>query len=121
MEFVATPVTVDDFFASRHLETWILFGIWSIVWTCVLNYPPGSKEIVVSLRLNFLHGLISTIVAILALLNYIPYNYASTATISYFFVDFINMLLNDFIFRVACYQPPMARRVEYFHHFISFM
>lgn len=98
------------------METWTAFVLWSLFWALILVYPPGSKEIITSLRLNFLHGFLSSLVAITCLLGFLPENVTSTATISYFIVDFINILLNDFYFHAKCYQPPNARRIEYFHH-----
>jgi hypothetical protein len=65
-----------------------------------------------------MHGLLSSIVAILALYEYIPENAASMATISYFIVDFINIMLNDFVFHAKSYQTPGARKVEYCHHIL---
>ena len=37
-------------------------------------------------------------------------------TLSYFVVDFINILLNDYYWKVPSYQNPQNRRVEYGHH-----
>jgi hypothetical protein len=94
----------------------VAFIRWTIVWTAVLVLPPGSKEIFTAYRLNFLHGLISAIVALLALYGYVDDSVASTATISYFIVDFVNMLINDFHFKVASYHTPTGRKIEYVHH-----
>ena len=98
----------------------ILLLSWSVVWAVTLLLPPGSKEIETAYRINFLHGVISSVVAGLAIMNYVDYNVATTATISYFFVDFAYVLLNDFYFRVKSYQSPDARRVEYLHHILCF-
>lgn len=86
----------------------------------MITIPPGTKEIQTSYRLNFLHGLISSIIAVAALYDYVPESFASMTTISYFFVDFVNIMFNDFYFKVKSYQPPSARRVEYAHHILCF-
>lgn len=96
------------------------FILWSLVWTVVITLPPGTKEIQTSYRLNFLHGLISSIAAILALYDLIPESLASMTTISYFFVDFVNIMFNDFYFKVKSYQAPSARKIEYLHHILCF-
>jgi hypothetical protein len=49
-----------------------------------------------------------------------PVNASTMCTISYFFVDFVNNLLNDFVFKVPSYQNPQSRRVEYAHHVFCF-
>ena len=93
---------------------------WACVWILTLILPPGSRQIQTAYRINFLHGVISSIAAALAIFNVIEYHYATTATISYFFVDFINISLNDYYFKVPTYQSPAARKVEYVHHILCF-
>lgn len=97
------------------------FLAWSLLWVVVLNIPPGSKEIATAYRLNFLHGLLSSLVAVASILGYIPEVMATPCTMSYFLVDFTNIILNDFIFKVPSYQSPGARKVEYFHHILCFV
>lgn len=92
------------------------FVLWSILWVIALVIPPGSKAIATAYRFNIIHGVISTIGAGLCLLEILPEKFTSTITISYFIVDFVNNLLNDFVFKAKSYQPPAQRRVEYFHH-----
>ena len=89
---------------------------WSSVWILILVLPPGSKAIATAYRLNFLHGLVSTILALLCMRGVISESVTTTATITYFIVDFINIMINDFIFKAQSYQKPSARKVEYFHH-----
>jgi hypothetical protein len=84
----------------------------------VLLIPPGSKEILSSYRLNFLHGVMSSSLAILAINNLVSESFASMTTISYFTVDFINMIFNDFFFKVKSYQTNNARKIEYAHHIL---
>ena len=92
------------------------FVCWSVLWIILLIVPPGSTAINTAYRLNFIHGVISSIVAYLALEDLLPSSLATMCTISYFIIDFINILLNDFIFKVPSYQNPQNRKVEYFHH-----
>ena len=98
----------------------VLLAGWSAVWIITILLPPGSKEIETAYRINFLNGVVSSIAAGLAIWGYIDDNVATTATISYFFVDFVNILLNDHYFKVKSYQSPTARKVEYFHHILCF-
>ena len=94
------------------------FLFWSAVWIVVLNIPPGSTEIISAYRLNFLHGLISSVVAIMCMNELLDENFTAMASIAYFSVDFVNIILNDFLWKVKSYQTPSARKVEYFHHLL---
>jgi hypothetical protein len=96
------------------------YAFWSFVWVVLLVLPPGSRAINTAFRLNFVHGVISTAVALLCMSGYISESVTTTATITYFVVDFVNILINDFIFKVPSYQKPTARKVEYFHHCFCF-
>lgn len=97
-------------------EAWKYFFGWSLLWIILLILPPGSTAINTAYRLNFIHGVLSSIFAYIALEEIIPASAATMCTISYFVIDFLNILLNDFIFKVPSYQNPQNRRVEYFHH-----
>jgi hypothetical protein len=89
---------------------------FSALWVLLLVLPPGSTEIVTSYRLNFSAGLIGTLVSIAFLYGYVPEQFATMSTISYFTVDLLNIILNDFVFKAKSYQTPANRRMEYFHH-----
>jgi hypothetical protein len=101
-------------------ERYLYFALWSLLWIITLNIPPGSTQIATSYRLNFLHGLLSSIAAILCLLGYISEAMTTVSTLSYFLVDFINIFLNDFVWKVSSYHNPVNRRIEYFHHMFCF-
>ena len=104
-------------FLSVDPDTARYFTAWSALWIVCLVLPPGSKSIDTSYRLNFIHGVLSILFASLALLDYLPSdNMATTCTLSYFTIDFVNILLNDFYFQVPSYQNPQNRKVEYAHH-----
>lgn len=92
------------------------FFYWSILWIILLILPPGSTAISTAYRFNFIHGVLSSILAYYALEGIIPASLATMCTISYFVIDFCNNLLNDFVFKVPSYQSPQNRKVEYFHH-----
>lgn len=92
------------------------FVFWSFLWIILLVLPPGSTAIFTLYRLNFVHGILCTIFALLALYEYIPDRMATSCTLSYFIIDFINILLNDWVFNVKGYQNPANRKMEYFHH-----
>ena len=92
-------------------------SVWLVVWVAVLVFSPeGPRAIATAYRINFCHGVLSTLVAALCVAGYIPDSFAVPCSLSYFIVDLINMLLNDFYFKVASYQGPTARKAEYFHH-----
>lgn len=97
------------------------FLLWSIVWATILCFPPGSTEIIASYRLNFVHGIISSVAAILCMHGILDETFTAMITISYFFIDFVNIVLNDYYFKVKSYQAPTARKVEYFHHILCFV
>lgn len=92
--------------------------IWCVVWTVILNIPPGSTQIIAAYRLNFMHGLLSSIVAFMCMFGLLHEDFTAMASITYFVVDFINIVLNDFVWKAKSYQTPTARKVEYFHHFL---
>jgi hypothetical protein len=96
------------------------FGMWSAVWIITIMIPPGPREVTTQYRLNFVMGITTSVLATLCLLDIIPDPLATTATTSYFFVDFINMILNDFVYKVGSYKIGSARRTEYFHHIFCF-
>lgn len=93
---------------------------WSLLWIILILTPPGSQSIETSYRLNFIHGVLSSIVAVLCLLGYIPEAWTTSCTISYFVIDFFNNLINDFYFKAPTYHTPVARKMEYFHHILCF-
>lgn len=99
-------------------ERYFYFICWSLLWILLLNIPPGSTAIISAYRLNFTHGVISTVVATACLLGYLPESVTTVCTISYFIVDFVNILINDFIWKAKSYQNPQNRKVEYFHHIL---
>lgn len=96
-------------------ERYIYFSLWSLVWIFLLNIK-GSTQIESAYLLNFTHGIISNVTALACLYQLIPESMTTTATLSYFIVDFINILINDFYYRAKSYQSPQNRRVEYCHH-----
>jgi hypothetical protein len=116
MMFPAPPSV--PYFEGVPRAQGILF--WSLVWLALLILPPGSKAINTAYRLNFLHGTISTAVALLCMLGYISESVTTTCTMTYFVVDFINIMINDYHFKVPSYQKPTARKTEYFHHCFCF-
>jgi len=101
--------------------SYFFFFSWAIFWILLLLLPPGPKEIVSCYRLNFFHGLISSIVSILCVLEVLSFPLTTNCTLSYFVVDFINILLTDFIWKVPSYHNPQSRKVEYFHHILCFI
>lgn len=97
------------------------FAFWSLIWIVLLILPPGSKDMITLYRFNFFHGVICSCCAFLCLRGYLSDEFTTMITISYFVVDFINMLLNDFYYKVASYQTAGARKVEYAHHLLCFI
>ena len=110
--------TADFSVISAKMNVYQSFVAWSLLWAAVLNISPGSTEIISAYRLNFLHGLISSIVAFLCMSGHLHEDFTAMCSISYFFVDFVNIIMNDFVWKVKSYQTPSARKVEYFHHFL---
>ena len=65
----------------------------------------------------------NTIILMITHLQFQPLNlltqvWATSCTNGYFCLDLMNMILNDFIFKVGGYQKKSARRIEYFHHIL---
>ena len=93
------------------------FVAWFFGWQLLLQLSPeGPRAIPTAYRLNFWHGVVSTAVASLSVLGYVPDSVAVPCSLAYFIVDVVNMLLNDLYHKVASYQKPNARKAEYFHH-----
>lgn len=86
----------------------------------VLTLPPGSREISTAYRINFVHGVISSVAALLCMAKYIPESVTTPITLTYFVVDFFNNLLNDFYFKVPNYHIGAGRTMEYAHHILCF-
>ena len=97
-------------------NTYWYFAGWSALWFVTLLAPPGFTSIPSTYRLHFVHGVVCTVMALLSIYEVVPESAATMSTISYFIVDFIKNLLNDFIFQVKGYQTPSARKLEYAHH-----
>ena len=89
---------------------------WSFIWIFLIVLPPGSKAIATSYRLNFTAGLLATVSCILVKYDVFPESFATASINTYFFIDLINILINDFVFKVPSYQSPQNRKMEYFHH-----
>lgn len=103
------------------MSDFLFFSFWSLVWIVLLVLPPGSKEIMTAYRINFCHGLISSVLAFVCMNGGVKEDFTCMVTISYFFVDFCNNLLNDYYYKVKSYQPPTARKIEYAHHIFCFI
>jgi hypothetical protein len=105
-------------FSGVDEGTVLLYGVvfWSFLWILLIVLPPGSKAIGTSYRLNFSAGLLAVISCTLVKYDVLPQAFATTSINTYFFIDLINILLNDFYFKVPSYQSPQNRKMEYFHH-----
>lgn len=98
-------------------QHWLLG--WGSVWAgLILFSPEGPKAISTAYRLNFWHGVMSSITAILCVAGLIPDSLAVPCSLAYFGVDVLNMLMNDFYFKVESYHKPFDRKAEYFHHLL---
>jgi hypothetical protein len=97
-------------------DTKFYFVFWFVTWLLVIVVPPGSTKIITAYKLNFIHGVVSSIMAVLCLYGYVPENLATMTTAAYFTLDGLNMIVNDFFYKVPSYQTGSARRVEYCHH-----
>ena len=92
---------------------------WGGFWYLFLQLSPeGPRAIPTAYRINFWHGMVSTAVAVACIAGLLDESVTVPCSLAYFLVDLCNMLLNDFVHRVASYQGPAARRAEYFHHLL---
>ena len=100
------------------VDTVRLYGVvfWSALWILLLVLPPGSTAINTSYRLNFSAGILATASCILVKYDVFPESFATMCINTYFFIDFINIMINDFVLKVPSYQSPQNRKMEYFHH-----
>jgi hypothetical protein len=114
MEMIADTVYVELY----QTDPWLVLSLWSILWILMLVLPPGTTSKYSLYRLNFVHGIICCSVATLAIYDFIPEHIATMSSTAYFIVDFINMIINDFVFKVESYQKPAQRRIEYLHHIL---
>ena len=94
------------------------FALSSLLWLMLLHAPPGAKVTASIYRLHFVHGIVSTIFAILYVNKLVPDHYPTMISTSYFLVDLANMLINDFYHKIGSYQKGDNRILEYVHHML---
>lgn len=115
---------VEDFLSLFPIETRYYFILWMVIWLVTILITPGPKAIETAYRLNFWHGLISTVLVVSILFGYrLPFNmtesFVTMCPTAYFVVDMIKNLLNDFYFKVPSYHSPSNRYMEYVHHVLT--
>jgi hypothetical protein len=86
---------------QHHLYCWsATFIITFIIWQVILLLPPGAKVVHSTYRLHFLHGLLCTVLCALYFYGVVEDYIVTMTSLSYFVVDLINMVSNDFIYKV---------------------
>jgi hypothetical protein len=85
---------------SRILRWSLVFAYSFGMWELVLNWPPGAQNITSTYRLHFIHGLVCTLLAVLYICGVVDDYIVTMSSLAYFFVDLLNMFLNDFVFKV---------------------
>ena len=95
------------------IQTYMFF---TFIWIILLLAPPGPKATNSTYRLHFIHGLLSSFLAILYIWGKVPDYYPTMASTSYFVTDLCNMLCNDFYHKITSYQQGNNRLLEYIHH-----
>lgn len=104
------------YFSKLLTDFYSISFIWIVIWRTILSLHPGTKEINSTLRLHFSHGIVSSIFAILCLLQYVSENITIGCLLGYLLTDLSNMIMNDFYYKVKSYHTPTSRKIEYFHH-----
>jgi hypothetical protein len=102
---------------GAHDYWWCLLA-WMLTWGAVLHMPPGAREVKAQYRLNFWHAVVSSIIALSCLYDpsRVPESITTSCSQAYFITDLVNMIMNDFVYKVGGYHKKTARRVEYIHH-----
>ena len=90
--------------------------IWLCVWTFLLLIPPGPAIKFSNYRLNFVLGMIAPLAAMLYKFNIIRDVAVTPIMVSYFIVDTLHNIINDFIWKTPCDRKSTDRFLEYFHH-----
>ena len=93
---------------------------WSALWIALLRMGEGPYSDTSSYRLHFWHGVLSSLVAFLCLQGFIGEVAATPCTLSYFVVDFVKNLLQDYYYKLPSYQKGSQRIAEYGHHIFCF-
>ena len=104
---------------DRYDYYWCLLA-WLMVWGALLHMKPGAREVKSSYRLNFWHAVVSSVIALACMYDpmTVPESITTSCSQAYFITDFINMVMNDFVYKVGGYHKKTARRVEYCHHIL---
>jgi hypothetical protein len=108
-----------DFRDTRFDYYWCLLA-WLVTWGAVLHLKPGAREVRSQYRLNFWHAVVSSIIALLCMYDpaTVPESITTSCSQAYFITDLINMIMNDYVYKVGGYHKKTARRVEYCHHIL---
>lgn len=87
---------------ERHrLYCWsTVFIITFVKWQVILRLPPGTKVVESTYRLHFLHGLLCSLLSALYVYGFVEDYIVTMTSLSYFVVDLVNMISNDFIYKV---------------------
>lgn len=93
---------------------------WSALWIVLLRMGEGTYADTSSYRLHFWHGVLSSFVAFLCLQGVISEVATTPCTLSYFVVDFVKNLLQDYYYKLPSYQKGTQRMAEHGHHIFCF-
>ncbi len=92
-----------------------------ILWSLILHMKEGARADESTFRLHLWHAIVNSLLVYSYF--YYPGKYPEylilASSITYYIVDVMKMLFNDFIYKVGGYQKGAARLLEYFHHFLS--
>jgi hypothetical protein len=89
----------DNILADEVFLAWSLR--WSVLWVVLLALPPGISSPITAYRYHFVHAVIACFVALpLYNMGLVEPQAVTSITITYFAVDFLNILLQDFVFKV---------------------
>ena len=84
-----------------RLHCWsTVFIITFVKWQIILRLPPGTKVVESTYRLHFLHGLLCSVLCALYFYDFVEDYIVTMTSLSYFVVDLVNMIFNDFIYKV---------------------
>lgn len=97
-------------------DYYFYFFTSALLWAILLILPPGMKDHISHYRLHFVFGVICSVMSFLSIVEILPSKITTMATLSYFVVDTIGNLINDFIQKVESYQSGTNRIIEYIHH-----
>eukprot|EP00903_Cladosiphon_okamuranus_P020877 g19172.t1 len=93
---------------------------WFVVWAALVSIPPGHSEQRNVIRMNMVHGIVATSLAVMTILTGCDSTFSTAASVAFFAVDALVMISNGRRQkRLGEKIDSPARTMDYAHHVIG--